>query len=333
VNSKSINKAAILMIALGPRVAGKVMQKLPEELIEKLTAAIAEIDRVPAETKNEAVRDFIRLHQSAAGTEFGGERSAKEILEAALGQRRASTILNRATGFSDIKSFESLKNVDPLTVANYLKNEHTQTVALVLAHMDPRHSGPIMALLPSKMQGDVAYRIASLDRPSRETLALVEQVVAKAVQGEFSQAQRKFGGKKQVAEVLNEIEKETWQEILEDMSEIDDECASEVKNLMFVFEDLINLDDRYIQEILKEVDGRELSMALKGSTEDIKEKIFRNMSKRATLGIREDMEYMGPVRLQDVEEAQQRIVSVVRSLEESGTIVLGKGGAGAQMVS
>ncbi len=331
--SNSIHKAAILMIALGPEVAGRVMKKLPEELIEKITAEIAELDRVSPDVKTEALVDFIEMKRKASGMEFGGEDSAKDILEAALGQRKAGTILNRATGFSDIKTFESLKKVDPLTVANYLKNEHPQTVALVLAHMDPRHSGPIMALLPASKQGEIAYRIATVDRPSHEALATVEQVIGKAVQGEFSQAHRKFGGKKQVAEVLNEIEKDVWQEILEDMGEIDDTCASEVKNLMFVFEDLINLDDRFIQEILKEIDGKELGLALKGATAEIKEKIFRNMSKRAAAGIREDMEYMGPVRLQDVEDAQQRIVSVVRTLEEAGTIVLGKGGASATMVS
>lgn len=331
--SNSIRKAAILMISLGPQIAGKVMKGMPEDLIEKITSEIATLERVTPEVKRKTLDDFIDVRRKAAGMEFGGEESAKTILEAALGRGRATTILNRATGFSEIKSFESLKNIDPLTVANYLKNEHPQTVALVLAHLDPRHSGPIMALLPHDKQGDIAYRMATLDRPNREALATIEKVIGEAVQGEFSQAHRKFGGKKQVAEVLNEIEKDVWQEIIEDMQEIDDECAVEVKNLMFVFEDLIHLDDRFIQEILKEVDGKEIGLALKGSTSEIKDKIFKNMSKRAAVGIREDMEFMGPVCIQDVEEAQQRIVSVVRTLEEAGTIVLGKGGASAQIVS
>jgi len=331
--SNSIRKAAILMISLGPQIAGKVMQGMPEDLIEKITSEIATLERVTPEVKRATLDDFIDVRRKAAGMEFGGEESAKTILEAALGRGKATMILNRAIGFSEIKSFESLKSIDPLTVANYLKNEHPQTVALVLAHLDPRHSGPIMALLPHDKQGDIAYRMATLDRPNRDALATIEKVIGKAVQGEFSQAQRKFGGKKQVAEVLNEIEKDVWQEIIEDMQEIDDECAVEVKNLMFVFEDLIHLDDRFIQEILKEVDGKEIGLALKGSTSEIKDKIFKNMSKRAAVGIREDMEFMGPVSIQDVEEAQQRIVSVVRTLEEAGTIILGKGGASAQMVS
>jgi flagellar motor switch protein FliG len=199
--------------------------------------------------------------------------------------------------------------------------------------MDPRDSGPILALLPASMQGKIAHRIAVMDMPNREALQIVEEVIGKQVKGEFSQGQRQFGGKKQVAEILNEMDREKWQEILEEMREIDDGVAGEVKNLMFVFEDLIGLDDRYIQEVLKEIDGRTLSLALKGATKEIQEKIFRNMSKRAGLGIQEEMEYMGPVRVSDVEEAQARIVEVVRTLEEAGTIILGKGGNVAQMVT
>jgi flagellar motor switch protein FliG len=331
--NEQLRKAAILLIALGPKVAGPVIKRLPEDAIEKITAAIAQAGRVTAEEKTRAITEFITSSRKARGMEFGGEDFAKSILEEALGTHKASTMLSRATGYSDIRSFENLKRIDPLTVANYLKNEHVQTIALVLAHMDPRYSGPILALLPAAMQGEIAYRVATLDRPNREALELVESVIAKQVQGEFSQSHRQFGGKKQVAEILNEVEKEIWQEILDEMREIDDECANEVKSLMFVFEDLVNLDDRAIQEILKEIDSKELTLALKGATPEIKNRIFRNMSKRAVLGIKEDMEFMGPVRLQDVQDAQARIVEVVRSLEEAGSIVLGKGGKGAEMVA
>ncbi len=331
--NETLRKAAILLITLGPKVASPIMKRLPEDAIEKLTAEIANLGRVKADDKTRAVSEFISLSRKARGTEFGGEDFAKTVLEDALGTHKASTLLSRATGYSDCRSFENLKRIDPLTVANYLKNEHVQTVALVLAHMDPRYSGPILALLPAPMQGEIAYRVATLERPNREALEIVESVIAKQVQGEFSQAQRQFGGKKQVAEILNEIEKETWQEILDEVREIDDECATEVKNLMFVFEDLVNLDDRAIQEILKEIDSKELTLALKGATQEIKNKVFKNMSKRAVLGIKEDMDFMGPVRLQDVQDAQARVVEVVRSLEEAGTIVLGKGGKGAEMVS
>jgi len=331
--SKQVRKAAIFLITLGPNIAGPVMKHLSDDAVEQVTSAIANVGRVDAAEKRQVILDFVQQSRSVAGIEFGGEESAKNILEAGFGSHKASSLLSRVTSYSDCKSFEHLKNVDPLTVANYLKNEHVQTVAVVLAHMDPRNSGPILGMLPPEMQGEVAHRMAVLDPPNRETLAIVEKVIERQVQGEFSQSARQFGGSKQVAEILNEIEKETWQEILDEVREIDDGVANEIKNLMFVFEDIVSLDDRFVQEFLKEIDGKELTMALKGATGEISERIFNNMSKRAALGIQEDMEYMGAVRLVDVEEAQQRIVEVIRSLEEAGTIVIGKGGKDAEMVS
>ena len=242
-------------------------------------------------------------------------------------------MLSRVTSYSEIKSFEHLRQVDPLTIANYLRNEHPQTVAVVLAHMDPRSSGPILALLPVELQGDVAHRMAVLQAPNPETLKAVEAVLAEQLQGELSAQEAKYGGRKQVAEILNEVDRDVWQEILDEMREIDDEVANEVNNLMFVFEDIVLLSDGHIQEILKEIDGRELTLALKGATGEIRDRIFSNMSKRAAAGILEDMDYMGPVRLTDVEDSQKRIVEVIRSLEEAGTITLGKASRDAEMVT
>ncbi len=332
-DNPNVRKAAILVMALGPESGGRVVAALPEAVVEKITHAIANAGQVPYKEKRGVLGEFISLSGQIAGIAFGGEETAKQILEAGFGTRRASSMLSRVTSYSEIKSFEHLRTLDPLTVANYLKNEHPQTVAVVLAHMDPRDSGPILELLPAELQGDVAYRMAVLDTPNQEALKIVEQVLASQLQGELTASKSKYGGRKQVAEILNETERETWQEILDEMREIDDEVANEVNNLMFVFEDLVLLNDKYIQEILKEIDGKELTLALKGATEEIQVKIFDNMSKRASLGIKEDMEYMGPVRLSEVEEAQQRIVEVVRSLEEAGTIVIGKGGKDAEMVS
>ena len=277
--------------------------------------------------------DFIAISSQISGIAFGGEETAKQILEAGFGTHKASSLLSRVTSYSEIKSFEHLRTLDALTVANYLKNEHPQTVSVVLAHMDPRDSGPILQLLPAELQGEVAYRMAVLDSPNAEALKVVEEVLSSQLQGEVNASRGKYGGRKQVAEILNETERETWQEILDEMREIDDEVANEVNNLMFIFEDIMLLNDKYIQEILKEIDGKELTLALKGATGEIQEKVLGNMSKRAAVGIREDMEFMGPVRLSEVEEAQQRIVEVVRSLEEAGTITIGKGGKDAEMVS
>jgi len=331
--NNNLRKAAVFVMALGPEAGGKVMAALPESAVEKITHAIASCGQVAAAERKQVLGEFVRLSSQIAGIGFGGEETAKQILEAGFGTHRASSLLSRVTNYSEIKSFEHLRTLDPVTIANYLKNEHPQTVAVVLAHMDPRDSGPILELLPAELQGDVAYRMAVLDAPNNEALKIVEEVLASQLQGELTATRGKYGGKKQVAEILNETERETWQEILDEMREIDDEVANDVNNLMFVFEDLILMNDKYIQEILKEIDGKELTLALKGATQEIQEKIFGNMSKRAALGIKEDMEYMGPVRLSEVEEAQQRIVEVVRSLEEAGTIVIGKGGKDAEMVS
>ena len=333
MNEQNLRRAAVFLMGLGSDVGGHVLAKLPEDIVENLTHTIATIGHVTYEEKRRVMSDFINTSSQISGIAFGGEETAKQILEAGFGTRRASSLLSRVTSYSEIKSFEHLKNVDPLIIANYVKNEHPQTIAVVLAHMDPRNSGPILELLPAELQGDVAHRMAVLEAPNHETLSAVEEVLARQLQGEISARDTKYGGKKQVAEILNEIERETWQEILDEMREIDDEVANEVNNLMFVFEDIVMLGDNDIQEILKEIDGKELTLAMKGSTDEIKDKVFGNMSKRAAEGIKEDMDYMGPVKLAEVEEAQQRIVEVIRSLEEAGTITIGKGGKDAELVT
>ena len=333
MNEKNLRRAAVFLMGLGSEVGGHVLAKLPEDIVENLTHVIATIGHVTYEEKRSVMSDFINTSSQISGIAFGGEETAKQILEAGFGTRRATSLLSRVTSYSEIKSFEHLKSIDPLIIANYVKNEHPQTIAVVLAHMDPRNSGPILELLPAELQGDVAHRMAVLEAPNNETLKAVEEVLAHQLQGEISARDTKYGGKKQVAEILNEIERETWQEILDEMREIDDEVANEVNNLMFVFEDIVMLGDNDIQEILKEIDGKELTLAMKGSTDEIKEKVFGNMSKRAAEGIKEDMDYMGPVKLAEVEEAQQRIVEVIRSLEEAGTITIGKGGKDAELVT
>ena len=334
MKEQHLRKAAVFLMALGPEAGGRVMSKLPENIVEQITHIIATTGHVGYQERKAVLSDFIRISSQISGIAFGGEETAKQILEAGFGNRMAESLLSRVTSYSEIKSFEHLKNVDSLTIANYIKNEHPQTIAVVLAHMDPRNSGPILEMLPADLQGQVAHRMAVLETPNNETLKRGRGRARLAAAGRGrGEGFAKYGGKKQVAEILNEIERETWQEILDEMREIDDEVANEVNNLMFVFEDIILLGDPAIQEILKEIDGKELTFALKGATEEIQSKIFTNMSKRAAEGIQEDMEYMGPVRLSEVEEAQQRIVEVIRSLEEAGTISLGKGGKDAEMVT
>jgi len=333
VENPAIRKASVFLMALGPAVAGSIMAKLPDQMVEDIAHSIASIGHVTLKEKNSVLSEFVANSSKISGLSFGGEETAKQILEAGFGNRQASSVLSRVTNYNEIKSFEHLKNVDPLTIANYLQNEHAQTVAVVLAHMDPRSSGPILELLPPEQQGDVAHRMAVLEAPNAETMKAVEVVLASQLQGEITARDTQYGGKKQVAEILNEIDREVWQEILDEMREIDDEVANDVNNLMFIFEDIVVMPDSSIQEILKEIDGKELTMALKGATDEIQVKMFDNMSKRAAEGIAEDMDFMGPVKLSEVEEAQQRIVEVIRSLEDAGTITIGKGGKDAEMVS
>jgi len=332
VNDNAVRKAAVFLMTLGPDAGGKVLSQLPEKMVEELTHSIAGMGPVGFNEKKKILNDFISSSGQISGIATGGEEMAKQILEAGFGARRATSMLSRVTSYSEIKSFEHLKNVDPLTIANYLRNEHPQTAAVVLAHMDPRASGPILALMPADMQGDIAHRMAVLEAPNTETLLAVEKVLARQLQGELSAKEAKYGGRKQVAYILNEVDRDVWQEILDEMREIDDEVANEVNNLMFVFEDIVLLNDSHIQEILKEIDGKELTLALKGATGEIRDKVFGNMSKRAAQGIMEDMDYMGSIRLAEVEEAQKRIVEVIRNLEENGTVNIGKGSKDAEMV-
>lgn len=205
-------------------------------------------------------------------------------------------------------------------------------MALVLAHVDPRWAGPILAKLPSAMQAEVAFKMARLGQPNPEYVRLVEVALSKGVKGEYEATQRQYGGSKQVADLFNQIDQEVWSEILEDMKQLDNEKALEVKNLMFVFEDIVGLEDKYVQEMLKEVDSKELALGLKAASDQVKLKIFKNMSKRAAGGIQEDMDYMGAMRLSEVQEAQQRIVDVLRRLEEAGTVVLSGGPKGDVLV-
>ncbi len=333
MNDSAVRKAAVFLMTLGPEAGGKVLSRMPESMVEALTHSIAGMGPVGFNEKKKTLNDFIASSGQISGIATGGEEMAKQILEAGFGARRATSMLSRVTSYSEIKSFEHLREVDPVTIANYLRNEHPQTVAVVLAHMDPRASGPILALMPAEMQGDVAHRMAILEAPNPETLRAVEEVLAGQLQGELSAKESKYGGRKQVADILNEVDRDVWQEILDEMREIDDEVANEVNNLMFVFEDVVLLNDSHIQEILKEIDGRELTLALKGATNEIRDKVFGNMSKRAAQGIMEDMDYMGPIRLAEVEDAQKRIVEVIRNLEENGTITIGKGSKDAEMVT
>jgi flagellar motor switch protein FliG len=327
-----VQKAAIAIISLGPAAASSLYRHLSEREIEQVSAEIARIGTISPDEKQEVLDEFLQMTMAQRTISQGGLELAREILDKALGRNKANEIINRVLDFGEGSSFEILRKIEPLTVANFLKKEHPQTVATILAHMDSRLMGPVLEKLPPDLQAEVSYRVATLDKQSPEVIRVIEEVLKSSLSSDVSEIARQRGGTKKVAEALNETAPDVWREILDGIEEYSKEVALEVKNQMFIFEDIAELDDKSVQELLKNIDSRELAVALKAASDAIKHKIFGNMSKRAVEGIKEDIEYMGPVRLSDVEAAQQRIVDVLRKLEEDGAVILGGTGAGAVMV-
>ncbi len=321
-------KAAILLISLGEDVSSSILKNLSEYEIETISAEISKTGTVTPEEKQAVLEEFYETMGVRGYISQGGLSFAEKILRKALGDTKTERVLNRVQGFGEGTSFEMLRKVEPLTIANFLKNEHVQTIALVLANLDSSLSGPVIAKLPQEIQAEVTYRIATMDKPSPDMLKSIEEILEKHISSDFEQIRGSVGGTKTVADFLNEIDSEMWQDILESVEEIDPEIAQEIKNNMFVFKDLELLDSRSLQEVLKEIDTKELAISLKAASETIKDKIFENMSKRAAESLKEEVEYLGPMRLVEVEAMQQRIADVVRKLEGEGRIMIaGRGGA------
>ncbi|SFA38282.1 flagellar motor switch protein FliG [Anoxybacillus pushchinoensis] len=319
-------KAAILLISLGPDVSASVYKHLSEEEIEKLTLEISNVRQVDAEKKETILEEF---HQIALAQDYisqGGIAYAKQVLEKALGPEQAMNIINRLTSALQVRPFDFARKADPAQILNFLQNEHPQTIALVLSYLDPAQAGQILSALPQEMQADIARRIALMDRTSPEMINEVEQVLERKLSTTVVQDYTQTGGIEAVVEVLNGVDRATERTILDTLEIQDPELAEEIKKRMFVFEDIVTLDNRAIQRVIREVDNTDLLLALKVSSDEVKEIVFRNMSSRMAETFKEEMEFMGPVRLRDVEEAQSRIVAVIRRLEEAGEIIVARGG-------
>ena len=321
------SKAAIVMVALGSEASSQIFKNLDESEIEKLSTEIARLDNVTSQIREAVLEEFHNLAIAHQYVTQGGLDYAREILESALGPRKAKEILEKVQQTIRTTGFNLLENVDPKQIVNFIQKEHPQTIALLLAHMEPKNAAPIVSALPQELQVDVATRIATMESISPETLDQVEEVLVSQIKSLFGGDVSEIGGVKAVAEMLNSVDRGAEKNMLGNLERENPELATEIKNLMFVFEDVLLLDDRSMQRVLKEIDTKDLSMALKGASEELQEKFFRNMSSRAAEMIREDMEFMGPIRLKDVEEVQQRIVDVIRRLEEDGEIIIsGRGG-------
>ncbi|ADI27303.1 flagellar motor switch protein FliG [Geobacillus sp. G4] len=319
-------KAAILLISLGPDVSASVYKHLSEEEIEKLTLEISNVRQVTAEQKEEVLEEFRQLALAQDYIAQGGIAYAKEVLEKALGPDKAMQIINRLTSALMVRPFDFARKADPMQLLNFIQNEHPQTIALILSYLEPAQAGQILSALPQEMQADVARRIALMDSTSPEIINEVEQILERRLSATVVQDYTQAGGIEAVVEVLNQVDRSTERTILDALEIQDPELAEEIKKRMFVFEDIVTLDHRAIQRVIREVDNNDLMLALKVASDEVKNIIFRNMSTRMAETFKEEMEYMGPVRLRDVEEAQSRIVAVIRRLEEAGEIVIARGG-------
>jgi flagellar motor switch protein FliG len=319
-------KAAILLISLGPDVSAQVYKHLTEEEIEKMSLAISSVRRVNGDQKEEVLDQF---HQLALAQDYisqGGISFAKTILEKAFGKQEASDIINRMTSSLHVRPFDFARNADPKQVLNYIQDEHPQTIALVLSYLDSEQAGLILSELPQETQADIARRIATMDPTSPEIISQVEEVLERNISSSMTEDYTKAGGIQAVVEVLNGVDRSTERTILETLERQNPQLSEEIKKRMFVFDDIVILDNRAIQRVIREVEKDDLKLSLKVASEEVKEVVFKNMSQRMVETFKDEMEYMGPVRLLDVEEAQVRIVSSIRHLEDMGEIIIARGG-------
>ncbi len=321
-----VQKAAVLLIALGPEKSASIFKHLKEDEIETLTLEIANTRSVSSQTKEEILEEFYQVCLAQQYIAEGGIGYAKELLEKALGTDKAQDVINKLTASLQVRPFEFVRKTDASQLLNFIQDEHPQTIALVLAYLPPAQASAVVSALPLDKQADVAKRIAQMDRTSPDVIKEVERVLERKLASLVNQDYTIVGGVDAIVEILNSVDRGTEKHIMENLEIEEPELADEIKRKMFVFEDILALDDKTIQRVLRDVDNNDLGIALKGAAEEVQNVIFNNLSKRLVAMIREDMEYMGPVRMKDVEEAQQKIVNVIRKLEDSGEIIISRGG-------
>ena len=321
-----IQKAAILLIALGPEKSAKIFKHLKDEEIEELTLEIANTRSVTPQIKEEIIGEFYQICLAQQYIAEGGIGYAKELLEQSFGAEKASDVISRLTASLQVKPFEFVRKTDASQLLNFIQDEHPQTIALILSYLNPAQAAQIIGALPPDRQADVAKRIAMMDRTSPDVIKEVERVLESKISSLVNQDYTIIGGVDSVVEILNTVDRGTEKHIMETLEVDEPELADEIRKKMFVFEDILLLDDRAIQRVLRDVDNSDLSMALKGANEQVQAAIFKNMSSRLASMIKEDMEFMGPVRMKDVGDAQQKIVNIIRKLEDAGEIVISRGG-------
>lgn len=319
-------KAAILLISLGPEKSAKIFSQLHEDEVEELTLEIANMRKINADDKEKVLEEFYQVCLAQEFISEGGISYAKEVLEKAMGSQKALEIINKLTASLQVRPFDFVRKAEASQLLNFIQNEHPQTLALILSYLSASQAATILAALPQDKQADVAQRIATMDSTSPEVIKEVELVLERKLSSMVTQDYASTGGIQSIVDILLAVDRGTEKFIMETLEIQNAELADEIRKRMFVFEDIINLDSVSIQRFIREIENSDLAIALKGSTEEVREVIFANMSKRMAEMLREDMEFMGPVRLRDVEEAQQKIVNVIRKLEEAGEIIISRGG-------
>jgi flagellar motor switch protein FliG len=321
-----IQKAAILLISLGPERSAEVFKHLKEDEIEQLTLEIANTKSVSSELRDGVLDEFYEVCLAQQYIAEGGIAYAKELLDKALGEDRAKDVIGRLTASLQVRPFEFVRKADPTQLLNFIQDEHPQTIALILSYLPASQAAAVIKALEPDKQADVAKRIAMMDRTSPDMIKEVEKVLEKKLASLVNQDYTIVGGVDSIVSILNTVDRSTEKHIMETLEIEEPELADDIRRKMFVFEDILLLDNRSIQTVLREVDNNELAIALKNANDDVQKLIFDNLSSRLATMIKEDMEFMGPVKLKDVEDAQQKIVNIIRKLEDAGEIVISRGG-------
>lgn len=325
-----IQKAALLFITLGPEASSNILNKLPVTEIQKITYEIANISSVTAEQRHAILQEFLEMNKAKDYLVEGGIDYARELLSKALGPQRAGEILNKVAEASQInRPFAIARKADAQQLLNVINYEHPQTIALILCYLQTDKAAQIISELPDEIQSEVAYRIATMNTTSPAVIKEIEKVLDDKLSSIVKTETTVLGGIDTLVGILNQVDRTTEKNITESLEAEDSELAEKIKSSMFVFEDIITLDDVAIQRILREVETKELALALKGSSDEVAEVIYRNQSKRAAASLKEDIQYLGPVRLTDVEKAQQQIVAIIRRLEDAQEIIISRGGEDA----
>lgn len=324
---KGVTKAAVLLLNMDKDVAVSVLRHLDEDVVEQITREIAQLDLVGSDERGRIIEEFYNVALARSYAKQGGLPYAKALLQKALSPDKASHVMKMIEHQVHRRPFSFLQKTDAENLLTFIQDEHPQTIALILSHLPSAKAGEILADLPGPKQVEVVSRIANMENTNPEVVREVEQGLELRLSGIVSQTFQKVGGVETVAEMLNLADRATEKSILESLEATNPELVEQIRRLMFVFEDILLVNDKGIQAVLKEVDNEELALGLKTASEELREKIFKNMSERASQLIKEDMEFMGPVRVADVEAAQQKIVDIVRRLEDAGEVIIsGRGG-------